>query len=105
MSEEKSTSKVGRPARTLDEEIAAAEERLRQLRERKKDDERRERERNQKAILGLIRSEALDLVPVDAWKQALPKLRAALKLGAQPSQRTTPTGAEAPESSETSTPH
>lgn len=81
MSEPKVQSKAGRPSRTLDEEIVAAEERLRQLRERRKVEEARERDRNQKAILGLIKAEGLDLIPAEQWKAAVPKLRTLLKVG------------------------
>jgi len=75
MANEKSTGKAGRPARTLDEEIAAAEAKLKALREKKKEDERRERERNLKAILTMIKDEELDLISADKWKANLPKMK------------------------------
>ena len=71
----KSSGKAGRPSRSLDEEIAAASAKLQALRDRRKEEERRERERNQKAILALLRDEGLDSASVEAWKAAVPKLR------------------------------
>ncbi len=78
MSEAKTKGKPGRPSRTLDEEIAAAEERLRALKEKKREDERRALERNQKAIVYLLRTELLDEIPIGQWKAAVPTLRAVL---------------------------
>ena len=79
MPETKTANKGGRPSRSLEDEIALAEERLNALRERKRQQERAERERNQKAIVALIRSEGLDDVSAEVWRAALPKLREALK--------------------------
>jgi len=84
MSEAKSTSKAGRPSRSLDEEIAAAAAKLQLLRDRKKEEERRERDRNQKAIQALIKDEGLDAVSIDAWKLAMPKVRKLLLQNAPP---------------------
>ena len=84
MTEAKTSGKAGRPSRSLDEEIAAAAAKLQALRDKKRDEERRERERNQKAILALIKDEGLDAVSVDAWKAALPKLRKLLVQDVQP---------------------
>ncbi len=75
MNEAKTKGKPGRPSRTLDEEIAAAEERVRALKEKKREDERRALERNQKAIVHLLRTELLDEIPVAKWKAAVPKIR------------------------------
>lgn len=75
MNEAKTKGKPGRPSRTLDEEIAAAEERVRALKEKKREDERRALERNQKAIVYLLRTELLDEIPVVNWKAAAPKIR------------------------------
>lgn len=78
MTGKKTSAKPGRPSRTLDEEIAAAAERLAALRNRKRDSERAERERNQKAIIALIKAEGLDEIHSDAWREAAPKLREVL---------------------------
>lgn len=84
MSEARTQGKPGRPSRTLEEEILAAEERLRHLRERKKADDARDRERNQKAIMALIKAEGLDLVPADQWRAATHRLRSVLRASAAP---------------------
>ncbi len=78
MSEANATSKPGRKAGSLDEEIQKAAEKLRRLQERQRDQQRKERERNQKAVLELIKAERLDVVPADQWKAALPKIKALL---------------------------
>ena len=74
MSEKKNNTKVGRPSRSLEEEIAATEQRLLQLRTRKRDEDKRELEKNQKAILALIKSAGLDSIPAEKWQAVLPKL-------------------------------
>lgn len=79
MSEPKAGQKPGRPSRSIEEEIAATEERLQALRARKREQERLEREKNQKAILALIRAENLDDVPSDVWKAALAQIKSALQ--------------------------
>jgi hypothetical protein len=71
----KTPGKVGRPSRSLDDEIAATALRLDALKARKRELERVERERNQKSILGLIRSEALDEISVEVWREVLPGIR------------------------------
>ena len=78
MSEANATSKPGRKAGSLDEEIQKAAEKLRRLQERQRDQQRKERERNQKAVLELIKAERLDVVPAEQWKAALPKIKALL---------------------------
>lgn len=72
--------KAGRPSRSLDEEIAATELKLKQLRDKKRDDERKERERNQRAILALLKESALDEVDATKWKSALPEIQKLLAL-------------------------
>lgn len=69
-------------ARTLDDEIAALQERLARLQSQKREKERKELERNQKAITALLRSEKLDTVPIEKWTEALPALRKLLKVAA-----------------------
>lgn len=96
MSDAKISGKAGRPSRSLDEEIAVVAAKLQALRDRKKEEERRERERNQKAILTLIKDESLDAVSVEAWKAALPKLRKLLVQGQQPEPQAQPKASQAP---------
>lgn len=87
MTEAKTSGKAGRPSRSLDEEIAATAAKLQALRDKKKEEERRERERNQKAILALIKDEGLDAVSAEAWKAAVPKLRKLLVHDVQPDRQ------------------
>jgi hypothetical protein len=75
VSEAKAGDKGGRPAKSLVDEIAAAEARLKALRDRQKETDRRYRERNQRAILALIRDETLDLIPIARWRAVMPALR------------------------------
>lgn len=82
MKPEKTAGKAGRPSRSLAEEIQAAEQRLKALKDRQREQERQERERNQKMILNLIRAEGLDSVPFEQWRAVLPKLRTLLKVDA-----------------------
>lgn len=96
MSDKKTGGKAGRPSRTLDEEIAAAAEKLEALRLRKREQERAERERNQKAIAALIRAEGLDDVAADVWKTAMPKIREALKSADKPAPKATAQAPAAP---------
>jgi len=70
----------GKKGKSLDEEIAAAQERLTKLMNQKREKERKDLERNQKAITTLLRTEKLDTVPVERWTEALPGLRRLLKV-------------------------
>ena len=79
MSGEKSGGKAGRPSRTLDEEIAAAESRVAQLRAKKREDEKRKLEQNQKAIMALVKSAGLDAIEANVWEKTLPKLKELLE--------------------------
>lgn len=78
MSSESTTNKAGRKAKTLDEEIASQRDKLRKLEERQRDQQRKEREKNQKAVMELIKTERLDAVPSDLWREAMPKIKALL---------------------------
>lgn len=88
--------------KSLDEEIAAVQEKLLRLQAQKRDQERKALERNQKAIGAFLRAEKLDTVPVERWTAALPALRKLLKVeegkgGAAPAPASsaTPTPARA----------
>ena len=74
MTEQKTSAKAGRPSRTLKEEIAVTEQRLQQLKAKQREEERRELEKNQKAIMVLLKSEGLDEVSLEKWQTNLPKL-------------------------------
>jgi len=66
-------------AKSLDEEIAAAQERLNKLQAQKREKERKDLEKNQKAIAAFLRAEKLDMVPIEKWTDALAALRRVLK--------------------------
>ena len=68
----------GRKARSLQEEIAAAAEKLRKLQERQKEIERKAVARNQKAVSELIAAHRLDGIPVEHWRQAIEEIKASL---------------------------
>jgi hypothetical protein len=67
-------------AKSLDDEIALLQEKLARLQAQKREKERKELERNQKAITTFLRNEKLDMVPVEKWTAALPGLRKLLKV-------------------------
>ena len=68
----------GRKARSLQEEIAAAAEKLRKLQEHQKEIERKALARNQKAVSELIAAHRLDGIPVEHWRQAIEEIKASL---------------------------
>ena len=78
---------VGRPSRSLDEEISVTEAKLKALRDRRREEERRERERNLKSVLALIKDEGLDGVSADQWKASMPKLRELLGVASSASAK------------------
>lgn len=82
MSENQAQEKTARKARTLEQEITLQRDRLRRLEERQREQQRKDREKNQKAVLELIRAERLDAVAATQWRSALPAIRAALQLPA-----------------------
>lgn len=62
-------------AKSLDDDIAALRDKLVKLEAKKKERERQELERNQKAIAVVLRNAKLDAVPVEKWSAALLALR------------------------------
>jgi hypothetical protein len=72
--------KPKKAAKSLDDEITALQEKLARLQAQKREKERKELERNQKAIAAFLRTEKLDTVPVEKWTAALPGLRKLLKV-------------------------
>ena len=62
----------------VDLEIAKTLEKLNRLREKKKESERRAKEKNQKAVLELIKTEKLDMIPVEKWELAISTIKTAL---------------------------
>jgi len=72
--QEKSQSKL----KTLEDEISIARAKLKRLEEKQREQQKKWRDKNQKAVLELIRSEKLDLVKLEKWKTMLPQLKALL---------------------------
>ena len=75
--------KPKKAAKTLDDEIAALQEKLTRLQAQKREKERKELERNQKAIAAFLHAEKLDTIPIEKWTTALPALRKLLKASEQ----------------------
>ncbi len=75
MNSETGATKPAKNVKTLDDEIAAAAEKLRKLQERQKEQQRKNREKNQKAVMNLIKTERLDTVSSDLWREAMPKIK------------------------------
>ena len=73
------SNKSKKTQKSLDEEIAAAEERLKRLKQRKAEKEQKELERNQKLVYAFLRTEKLDAVPIEIWSKTLAQLRKLLK--------------------------
>ena len=67
-----------RKGRSLEDEIARQEARLKKLQYNLKEKKRREYERNAKAISALLQAEHLDQVPVETWQHHLPALKSLL---------------------------
>jgi hypothetical protein len=80
MNDQQQAAKAKKTTKSLDDEIAATREKLRKLEEQKKDKERKELEKNRKAITALLSTEKLDTMPVEIWTAALPGLRKLLKV-------------------------
>lgn len=74
--------KAPKTARTLDDDIAALQERLARLQAQKREKERKELERNQKAIVAFLLAEKFNTVPIEEWTAAAPALRKLLKVRA-----------------------
>lgn len=94
MTDSGATRKIKAGPQSIEDEIAAAEERLRKLREKKREADIKAREKNTKAVLELLRNEKLDLVQSSVWESALPKIREAL-FGSEAAEQTTAAGTAA----------
>lgn len=68
-----------RKIRAIDDEIAAAEVALAQLRSQKKEKDRKDIERNKDAISAVLMSEGLFKISVETWINAMPQLLELLK--------------------------
>ncbi|WP_156443859.1 hypothetical protein [Burkholderia savannae] len=78
MANENAAAKPARQGRSLEDEITKARDKLRRLEEQHREQQRKDREKNAKAVLELLKSEKLDIIPAELWKNALPKIRALL---------------------------
>lgn len=78
MIQKDSTKKTKITTKSLDDEIAAAEEKVRRLREQKRVADIKAREKNVKAVLEMLKAEKLDVVSSDTWQRELPKIRTIL---------------------------
>jgi hypothetical protein len=66
-----STAQLPKPrqSRSLEDEIARQEAKLKKLQDNLKEKKRRESERNTRAISALLQAEHLDQVPVEIWQR------------------------------------
>ena len=70
--------KTARKPRSIEDEIARAAAKLRKLQDQQREMIRRDRERNHKAVLELLRAEGLDEIPAEQWKERLDAVKVAL---------------------------
>ncbi|MDI9695395.1 hypothetical protein QM312_05635 [Burkholderia cenocepacia] len=72
------SEKTTRKPRSIEDEIARAAAKLKKLQDEQRERLRKDRERNQKAVLELLRAEGLDEIPAEQWKERLEAVKAAL---------------------------
>ncbi|WP_244116894.1 hypothetical protein [Burkholderia cepacia] len=72
------SEKTTRKPRSIEDEIAKTAAKLKKLQDEQRERLRKERERNQKAVLELLRAEGLDEIPAEQWKERLEAVKAAL---------------------------
>ncbi|RQX95022.1 hypothetical protein DF112_23480 [Burkholderia stagnalis] len=95
------SEKPARKPRSLDDEIAKAAAKLKRLQDEQREQIRKDRERNQKAVLELLRSEGLDEIAAARWKEKIDAIKRALGVKPQepevskPRPQGEPTGATA----------
>lgn len=70
--------KTARKPRSIEDEIARTAAKLKKLQDQQREMIRRERERNHKAVLELLRAEGLDEIPAEQWKERLEAVKVAL---------------------------
>ncbi|KVL85321.1 hypothetical protein [Burkholderia stagnalis] len=79
------SEKPSRKPRSLDDEIAKAAAKLKRLQDEQREQIRKDRERNHKAVLELLRSEGLDEIPAARWKEKIDAIKRAL--GVKPQEQ------------------
>lgn len=72
------SEKAARKPRSIEDEITKAAAKLKRLQDELREKVRKDRERNQKEVLELLRSEGLDEIPAEQWKVRLAAVKAAL---------------------------
>ncbi len=65
-------------AKTLEERLAALEAQAKSLREKLRDEQRKEREENARAVAAMLKAEDLESFSIEVWRAALPEVKAAL---------------------------
>ncbi|MCC7007144.1 MAG: hypothetical protein IT497_10960 [Ottowia sp.] len=75
MSQDKTQEKTQRKAKTLEDEIAIARDKLKRLEEKQREQQKKWRGKNQKAVLELIRSEKFDSIDIKQWKSKIADLK------------------------------
>lgn len=78
MSDSEQPKKSKTSARTIEEEIEFQEEKLRKLKDQKRLNDIKQRERNIRAVLDLLKTERLDVVSAEQWQKKLPEIRTLL---------------------------
>lgn len=78
MSASEQPKKSKTSARTIEEEIEFQEDKLRKLKDQKRLNDIKLRERNIRAVLDLLKTERLDVVSAEQWHKKLPEIRTLL---------------------------
>ncbi|MET3631918.1 hypothetical protein [Burkholderia sp. 572] len=75
--------KTVRKTRSIEDEIERTAAKLKRLQEQQRERARKDRERNQKDVLELLRAEGLDVIPAEQWKVRLDAVKAALAVSGE----------------------
>lgn len=78
MDKDKNQEKATRAKKTLEDELAAAREKVKRLEEKQRDQQKKWREKNQKSIFDLIRSEKLDMIDIEQWESKIDRIKEVL---------------------------
>lgn len=73
------SEKAARKPRSIEDEITKAAAKLKRLQDELREKVRKDRERNQKEVLELLRSEGLDEISAEQWKVRLEAVKTALR--------------------------
>lgn len=72
------TPRVSR-AKNLEAQLAEMEKKTKSLREKLREEQRKERDENARAVAALHKAESLDVFDADAWAIAMPQVKALLE--------------------------